>query len=486
MKKYSVVALLLLSCFVLSLFALSACTDNSEKIRKTKNEQVVMTVSGRDISALEFQILYSASIQTYLSSNSSSTNAPDTTKSFDEQTCTVEGSTDKTWAQYFTDYTETYCKELYSVYAAAVAQGISPDEEYVSSQVETFKSTAASAVSGGTAESESDYIVSVFGLGVTADDIKSYFEVLSVYNQYVSKLGENKTFTAEETAAYYEKYKDSFDSYIVRLAFFNEASKTQGLNLDEIEGLSDMTLLEMAEYFKDRYTSSETDFADGYTNNFMTTDMLVSYGTADVTKTYDFDGKYFDAYDKNFYGWISSPDRAAGDVYLVDASSSGATFVIYFIEKDTRDYRLVNFYEMLVDRDSSSEVATKWDESDKSKDAFLALEKEYSTDPNKGDGDGYHTNVFKGYTLFSEINDWLFDEERSFGDCGVFETSSGIVYIFFDSYGQTYRDYLVNQSLLSEYYRDEISKLINNSGAETKDVSEIWKDVSAANGSASK
>ena len=117
MKKNSAVALLLCALIVLSLFSLSACADKNERARKNKSENVVMTVSGRDITELEFQILYSASVQTYLSSNSSSKNVPDTTKSFGEQSCTVDGSTDKTWAQYFTDYTETYCKEIYSDYA---------------------------------------------------------------------------------------------------------------------------------------------------------------------------------------------------------------------------------------------------------------------------------------------------------------------------------------------------------------------------------
>ena len=96
MKKNSAVALLLCALIVLSLFSLSACADKNERARKNKSENVVMTVSGRDITELEFQILYSASVQTYLSSNSSSKNVPDTTKSFGEQSCTVDGSTDKT------------------------------------------------------------------------------------------------------------------------------------------------------------------------------------------------------------------------------------------------------------------------------------------------------------------------------------------------------------------------------------------------------
>lgn len=484
MKKNSVVALLICACLTLSLFALSACADKNERARKNKSENVVMTVSGRNITELEFQILYSASVQTYLSNNSSSKNVPDTTKSFGEQTCSVDGSTDKTWAQYFTDYTETYCKELYSVYAAGTAQGISPDEEFVSSQLESFKSTASSDVSGGNSESEADYITSVFGAGVIIDDIKAYFETISVYNQYIEKLGENKTFTDDERTTYYEKYKDSFDTYTVRLAFFNEDSKSQGLNLDEIQGLSDMTLLDMAEYFKNHFTSSETDFADGYANNFMTTNMLVAYGTADVTLTYDLDGHYFDSYDPNFYSWISSADRSRGDIYLIDASSSGATFVIYYINKDTHEYKLTNFYELLVEEDKSSEVLSKWESSDKSKETFISLVKEYSIDPNKSDDEGHHTDVFKGYTLFTEINKWLFDEERSYGDFDSFETSSGIVYIFFDSYGRVYRDTLVDKSLLSEYYRTEINKLIEKSETETKEVSEIWEDIPSANGSA--
>ena len=103
---------------------------------------------------------------------------------------------------------------------------------------------------------------------------------------------------------------------------------------------------------------------------------------------------------------------------------------------------------MLVKSDSASEVATKWEESDKSKEAFIALEKEYSIDPNKTNEEGYHTNVYKGYTLFSEINEWLFGEKRTPGECETFETSSGIAYIYFDSYGQLYRDYVAITSFV--------------------------------------
>lgn len=483
MRKNFVVAILLCLCMILSLFTFSACSSKSERARKEKSEQIAMKVSGRNITALEFQVLYSASVQSFLNSNSSSKNLPDTKKSFDEQKCAVEGSTDLTWAQFFTDYTVSYCKELYSVYAEATGAGISPSEEFVSSQLKNFDKTASSAVSSGKAKSVEEYTESVFGIGVIVDDIKNYFEVLSVYNQYVENLGKDKTFSDEERSAYYEKRKDEIDAYTVRLAFFNEDSKSQGLNLDEIPGLANMTLLETAKYFKEHYTSSETAFADGYSNNFMTTNMLASYGTADVTLTYNFNGKYFDDYDKDFYGWISSPERAKGDVYLVDASSNGATFVIYYIEKDTRDYKLVNFYEMLVETSSSGEVNSAWEASSGTKDDFIELVKKYSKDPNKENEEGYHKNVYKGYTLFTQINKWLYNGKRTSGDVEIFETSSGMVYIYFDSYGILYRDFIVNAALLNEYYRAEIEKLIGKTDTETGDASGIWKDVPAANGS---
>ena len=67
-------------------------------------------------------------------------------------------------------------------------------------------------------------------------------------------MQDGKTFTDDEKHDCYEKYKGSFDAYIIRLAFFNEDSKNEGLNLDEIDGLSDMSLLEIAEYFKEHYS----------------------------------------------------------------------------------------------------------------------------------------------------------------------------------------------------------------------------------------
>lgn len=488
MKTKSVGALLLCACMVFSLIAFSACSDKNANVRNEKSSRVVMTVGDREISALEFQIVYSASVQSYVNSNSTSGGislVPDTTRSFDEQMCTVEDSTDKTWAQYFTDYTVSYCKEIYSVYEEATKLGIKPDDEYVSDQLDGFKSAAASAVKSGDAESESDYIVSSFGSGVTIDDIKSYIEVLSVYSLYYEKLQDETSFTDAEKEEFYEENKENLDAFTVRLAFFNEYSKTNGLNLDGIEGLSSMSLLEMAEYFAENYTSSQQDFADGYTNNFMTTDMLVSYGTADVTLTYNFDGRYFDEYDPNFYGWINSPERKEGDVYVVDSSSSGATFVIYFVEKDTRDYKVVNIHEMLIDSDKDEEVANKWNESDKSKDAFVSLVKEYNTDPNVANDEGYHSGVFKGYLLFTEMNEWLFKQERKSGDWEVFETSSGTVYLYFDSYGDRYRDQLVEASMFNVFYKDKLNELIENYVSEINDTAEIWKEVPAANGSAS-
>ena len=54
--------------------------------------------------------------------------------------------------------------------------------------------------------------------------------------------------------------------------------------------------------------------------------------------------------------------------------------------------------------------------------------------------------------MVTEFNDWCFDADRKPGDTGIIETSYGVHVMYFDSFGNIYRDALVENALRSADY----------------------------------
>ena len=147
--------------------------------------------------------------------------------------------------------------------------------------------------------------------------------------------------------------------------------------------------------------------------------------------------------------------------YIVN--DSGVYYVLYFVSRSTNDYLLPNVRHILISvsdtsdesameeaRAKADEILAEFDAGDKTAASFGELAKEYTDDSN-GDEGGLYENIMPGQ-MVTEFNDWCFDESRQPGDTGIVETSYGVHVMYFDGFGNSYRNTLVENALRTADY----------------------------------
>lgn len=161
--------------------------------------------------------------------------------------------------------------------------------------------------------------------------------------------------------------------------------------------------------------------------------------------------------------WLFDASRTEGDTTYI-ANDSGVYYVLYYISRSTNDYLLPNVRHILISvSDTSDETAME--EARAKADEILA-------EFNAGDQDGGKASVswprripaiptatravcmrtFMPGQMVTEFNDWCFDESRQPGDTGIVETSYGVHVMYFDGFGNSYRDTLVENALRTADY----------------------------------
>ena len=101
-------------------------------------------------------------------------------------------------------------------------------------------------------------------------------------------------------------------------------------------------------------------------------------------------------------------------------------------------------------RAKADEILAEFNAGDKTAESFGELAKE-NTDDSNGDEGGLYENIMPGQ-MVTEFNDWCFDESRQPGDTGIVETSYGVHVMYFDGFGNSYRDTLVENALRTADY----------------------------------
>ena len=145
------------------------------------------------------------------------------------------------------------------------------------------------------------------------------------------------------------------------------------------------------------------------------------------------------------------------------ANDSGVYYVLYYISRSTNDYLLPNVRHILISvsdtsdetameeaRAKADEILAEFNAGDKTAESFGELAKENTGDSN-GDEGGLYENIMPGQ-MVTEFNDWCFDESRQPGDTGIVETSYGVHVMYFDGFGNSYRDTLVENALRTADY----------------------------------
>ena len=77
-------------------------------------------------------------------------------------------------------------------------------------------------------------------------------------------------------------------------------------------------------------------------------------------------------------------------------------------------------------------IYDEWMAGEATEDSFAVLAGTHSEDPGSVSNGGLYSNVPTGY-MVPPFNDWMFDENRQYGDCEIVQTSIGYHIMYFVS-----------------------------------------------------
>ena len=399
----------------------------------------------------------------------------DTNSPLDEQT--YDADTGETWADFFTQQGLTTAAEVYAIADEAKANGYTLSEEEqaaIESQLTSLDLYAAYSNMN-----RNSYIAAVYGTGCSEKSFREYLEVTTLASSYAQSINNGFTYTDAEIAAEYEANPNSYDAvtyrqFLVSDSLFqtstdssdestaDSSDESTADSSDTTEELSEEELTalkeEMASTMAADTAHDEQAFINAAYENAQDS-AKESYADESYTLKED---QLYSSLSSDVADWLFDASRTEGDTTYI-ANDSGVYYVLYYISRSTNDYLLPNVRHILIsvsdtsDETAMEEACAKADEilaefnaGDKTAESFGELAKENTGDSN-GDEGGLYENIMPGQ-MVTEFNDWCFDESRQPGDTGIVETSYGVHVMYFDGFGNSYRDTLVENALRTADY----------------------------------
>ena len=387
----------------------------------------------------------------------------DTNSPLDEQT--YDADTGETWADFFTQQGLTTAAEVYAIADEAKANGYTlSDEEQatIDSQLTSLDLYAAYSNMN-----RNSYIAAVYGSGCNEKSFREYLELTTLASSYAQSINSGFTYTDADLAAEYEANPNSYDAvtyrqFLVSDSMFQTSTDSSDESADEAEELSEEELTtlkeEMASQMAADSENDEQAFIDEAYENALDS-AKESYEDESYTLKED---QLYSSLSTDIADWLFDASRTEGDTTYI-ANDSGVYYVLYFVSRSTNDYQLPNVRHILISvsdttdetameeaRAKADEILAEFDAGDKTAESFGELAKEYTDDSN-GDEGGLYENITPGQ-MVTAFNDWCFDESRQPGDTGIVETSYGVHVMYFDSFGNSYRDTLVENALRTADY----------------------------------
>ena len=359
--------------------------------------------------------------------------------------------TGETWADLLMEQALNTAAQTYAIYDEAIANGAALTEEDQSQIDSTISSYELVATQQGYANANA-YLAAGFGAGCNTKSYTEYLTVTMIAENYCQQVNDGFTYTAEDLAAEYEANPANYNTYTYRQFLIGDSlfSSETELSDEEIAERKETMATEMAaaaqgdeQAFID---AAYENAAESNKDNYLDADAtLRSYTGASIPEA--------------LRTWFADSARQEGDATAVEVE--GTWYVVYYISYSTNDYPLPNIREIpfaatdTSDEDAMAEAKSnadaalaEYEAGERTADAFISLVQKYTGNET---ADGLTENVTPN-SGSDEYNTWCFDASRAVGDAAVVETSTGYSLVFFDSYGDTYRNTLVENTLRTNAY----------------------------------
>lgn len=400
------------------------------------------------------------------------------------------------WADHFEETAIENMEDVAMLLSLAEQAGMTElDEDSQSdldSALEELKTAAEESEEYSTLNK---YLAASYGKGMNYDFFVKIMNKVYLAQQYSQSIQDDFTdnYTDEELEEHYLEKADEFDYFAYRSFLVSDTTDDTEAT-DDAEGGTDAQEGEEAtadEGMAQAKAIAETIAQARSEEEFIS----LVYENADeasketyaedaATLTENVVGSNLASYD--FGEWLQEADRQAGDTTVVQAESG--YYAVYFVERNGNETELVDLRHILVtpeeedeedaddnaDSDADTEEAqdedaltekqaealakaedilAQWEAGEATEESFGELAADNSDDSGSSDNGGLYENVYPNQ-MTEEFNDWVFDENRQPGDAEIVRSESyGFHLIYFiGKTGQTYRNYLAEQSKLADDY----------------------------------
>ncbi len=440
-----VCAVVLISAIVLAVVAKSGVI---------RRNTVVMEIGEEKVNAIEFNYHYYTALNDFYSQNYSYLNylGFDATSSLKSQPCYFD--TGITWHDYFVNMAESYATEVYLLSAAAISENFEMTQESKDSLEETVAELTATAESNKMSVNE--YLSSVYGKNMTLESFREYATRRLLAADYYEKYVDALEYSDEDISKHYEDNKNKYDRvdyYAYKVKANADSGKTEEQIANEIKGASSDKDAFLAAV---KAIEGDTFKAETYLREDS------SYISEDETSE-----------------WLFDASRVSGDVTIIssttgegEAAKTSYT-VVFFLERAREDYKLATMRHILIKsedtkKDDSATVEDlakveaedllkKWQEGAKTQDSFTALVAENTDDTASAETGGLYENFAQG-DMVSEIEDWIWADGRTPGDCEIVKTTYGYHLVYFVEYGEA----KWKSDIISEFKDEDYGEYLDN------------------------
>jgi len=495
---------------VVALVFICALFINSNIIRRT---MPAITIGGIAFSAAEFDYFYNAAYFEYHERiteqfsqmpelAASMLPAPRWEKPFPTQV--YNHDTGETWADFFVEWAIRSMSELVGLYNASIASGFVLEGEQrlrYENEIEGLLREADmySAMQPHNYPTPASYLQALYGNSINEATLRKVMEFVFTAISYSEHVRDSISYSGEDLEAYYLENRDDLDIFKYRTFFVPAESVFRGEHETEEDFIEaqETVLTEARELamLVAASISTEEDFIESAAIHGD------DFSDDPDSSLREMQGEWLDS---DLTSWLLDRSRSYGDVGTVDVAAG--THVLFFINRDDNDYQTTSMRQILIIRESVYPedypegeddpdfiAAVEYYETEARERAetvfelfllggateehLIELMEEHSDDSTDGgfyDGMAKfhyfgHGESFLAMRVVSEIEDWLFEPWREFGDFELVNTEAfGYHLLYFMGHGERFRDIISGDRMRTRDYalwKDELPE---------PDVSKHW------------
>ncbi len=410
-----------------------------------------------------------------------------------------------TWAEFFANQAVNDAVAIYAVYDEAVANGFTLSEEDLASIDSNLQISELYAQMYGYTDMAA-YLKAVYGPGSSVKSYREYVELTTLADNYYNHYSSSLSYTGDDYRTYETEHYDDFNSYTYSY-FYVDADDFLTGGTEGEDGTITYSDEETAASVESAQAAAEALVNSGAASSAILKELIAS--TDPFTEVVD--SEFYSKEDilytsvegisnvaaEDIQAWLSEDARQSGDITMFtdartttaeDGTESTTTygyFVMILDSIDNNTMELVNVRHILVEYEggtedeagntvySDEEIAAALAQAEalletyntgaKTEESFAELATENTDDTGSSSNGGLYEGVYPGQ-MVTNFNDWCFDESRQSGDVGIVETEYGYhVMYFVGTTGETFRDYMIDNTLrnndVGEWYENLVHAL---------------------------